>query len=122
MKIKLFGVLAAAFVVVLALMITGVVANPVIGQEEPVSLDRLAREIRAGKIDVGEEYGMEREQRFHVIHADTLNMKCTQCHVEEAPYELGDPPYNEDEGPSDRRVCLGCHLTGPGFPMYEPQE
>jgi len=122
MKIKLFGVLVAAFVVVLALMIMGVVANPVVGQEEPVSMDRLARQIRAGKIDVGEEYGMEREQRFHTIHADTLKMKCLQCHVEEAPYELGNPPFNEEEGPSDRRVCLGCHVAGPGFPMYEPKE
>ena len=122
MKIKLFAGLTAAFVVVLALMLMGVVANPVIGQEEPVSMDRLAREIRAGKIDVGEDYGMEREQRFHTIHADTLNMKCTQCHVEAAPYELGDPPYNEEEGPSDRRVCLGCHVTGPGFPMYDPAD
>ena len=122
MKFKLFSVLITAFVVILALVLTGAVTNPIVGQEEPASMDRLAREIRAGKIDVGEEYGMEREQRFHVIHADTLNMKCLQCHVEEAPYEIGALLYDEDQGPSDRRVCLGCHLNGPGFQMSEPQE
>ena len=121
MRSKLFVLLSAVFIVILALMITGVLVNPVVGQEEPVTLRRLAQDIRSGKIDVGEEYGMGREQRFHVIHADTIDMKCTQCHVEDAPYEIGNPPYDEDEGPSDRRVCLGCHLTGPASKLYEPK-
>jgi hypothetical protein len=122
MKVKLLYGLIVTFVVLSALIASSILSNPVVGQEEPVSMDRLAREIRAGKVDVGEEYGMAREQRFHVIHADTLGMKCLQCHVEEAPYEIGALLYDEEQGPSDRRVCLGCHLTGPGFKMYEPKE
>jgi hypothetical protein len=48
-------------------------------------------------------------------------MSCKQCHVREAPFEIG-LPYVEDERPVDRRVCLGCHLNGPATPLYDPQE
>ena len=71
--------------------------------------------------DVGDELGMGRKQRFHLIHADALDMDCSQCHVEEAPYELAQP-YSEEVDPVDRRVCLGCHLTGPATKLYEPKE
>lgn len=108
-------------ILVLALALAAVTVSPAVGQEEAPSLTKLARQIRSGEIDVGDEYGMGEDQRFHVIHADTINMSCQQCHVEEAPYELG-VPYNSAEDPVDRRVCLGCHLNGPASPLYEPQE
>lgn len=120
MSYKFLAVLIVMMVLTSAMVIS-MATSPVIGQEEAPSMDRLAREIRAGKIDVGDEYGMEPEQRFHVIHADTLGMKCTQCHVDEAPYEVA-VPYSDEADPVDRRVCLGCHVNGPGTPLYEPQE
>lgn len=106
---------------VLALALAAVLVTPVIGQEEPVSLSRLARQIQAGEIDVGDEYGMGEDQRFHVIHVDTIRMSCRQCHVDEAPYEVA-VPLSDEADPVDRRVCLGCHLNGPARPLYDPQE
>ena len=89
-----------------------------------VSLSALAKSIQDGEIDVGDEYGMAEDQRFHVIHSDVVGMKCTQCHVQEAPLEVAQPLNISDEapGPVDRRVCLGCHLTGPATKLYEPKE
>ena len=89
-----------------------------------VSLFDLAKSIREGEIDVGEEYGMAEDQRFHVIHTDVVDMKCTQCHVQEAPLEVAQPINVTDEAPGtvDRRVCLGCHLTGPATNLYDPKE
>jgi hypothetical protein len=112
---------------VLAVLLVGVVVTPAVGQEEeeePGWLAILAEQIRTGEIDVGDEYGMVREQRFHRIHADTIQMGCTQCHVADAPYDLMEP-YSKSgqlKGPVDRRVCLGCHLTGPATKLYEPKE
>jgi len=89
-----------------------------------VSLSDLAKSIQDGEIDVGDEFGMAEDQRFHVIHSDVVDMKCTQCHVQEAPLEVAQPLSISDEapGPVDRRVCLGCHLTGPATKLYEPKE
>ena len=110
---------------VLAVLLVGVAVTPAVGQEEePGWLATLAEQIRAGEIDVGDEYGMVREQRFHTIHADTIQMECTQCHVEEPSDDLIEP-YSKSgdlKGPVDRRVCLGCHLTGPATKLYEPKE
>jgi hypothetical protein len=89
-----------------------------------VSLSSLAKRIRDGEIDVGDEFGMGEEQRFHVIHTDVIDMKCLQCHVEEAPLEVAQPLNITDDAPGivDRRVCLGCHLNGPAGKLYEPKE
>lgn len=94
---------------------------------ESVAIDTLAdlaRSIRNREIDVGDEYGMAEDQRFHVIHSDVIGMMCTQCHVEEAPLEMAQVLNISAEapGPADRRVCLGCHLTGPAAKLYEPKE
>jgi hypothetical protein len=89
-----------------------------------MSLSALAKSIQDGEIDVGDEFGMAEDQRFHVIHSDVVDMSCTQCHVQEAPLEVAQPLNISDEapGPVDRRVCLGCHLTGPATKLYEPKE
>lgn len=89
-----------------------------------VSLSVLARNIQDGEVDVGDEFGMAQGQRFHVIHADVVDMKCIHCHVDEALLEVAQPSNITDEAPGvvDRRVCLGCHLTGPATKLYEPKE
>jgi hypothetical protein len=87
----------------------------------PVSLSELAKQIRNGEIDVGAEYGMALDQRFHQIHSTTLGMECTRCHVTKAPLEIAPPP-SDSPGPIDRRVCLGCHVTGPASELYTSQE
>lgn len=95
----------------------------VVKEESPVrlSLSTLAQQIRAGEIDVGEEYGMAPDQRFHQIHATAIEMECAQCHVEEAPLEVAATSVGAP-GPVDRRVCVGCHLTAPASKFYEPKE
>lgn len=75
----------------------------------------------AHAVQEAEEYGMTLDQRFHQIHADATGMDCTQCHVAEAPLEVAQPS-SDAPGPVDRRVCLGCHLTGPGPEFYDPKE
>lgn len=86
-----------------------------------VSLASLAEGIRAGEVEVGDEFGVGMGQRFHTIHAQTAGMVCTQCHVEEAPEEVAEAAEGSP-GIIDRRVCLGCHLTGPATLLYEPKE
>ena len=95
----------------------------VVKEEVPIqlSLSTLAEQIRAGEIDVGKEYGMSPEQRFHRIHAIAIEMKCTHCMVEAAPLEVALPSIDAP-GPVDRRVCVGCHLTGPASTLYVPKE
>ena len=119
MKTKAIPALFSILVVVLAL--AAIMATPASGQEDYLTLAKLAEQIQSGEIDVGEEYGMGEEQRFHVIHADVIDMSCKQCHVREAPYEIGES-YSDEADPVDRRVCLGCHLTGPATRLYKPQE
>lgn len=86
-----------------------------------LSLAALAEQIREGEIDVGEELGMALDQRFHRIHAQAIEMECTQCHVQEAPLEVAQPS-SDAPGSVDRRVCLGCHVNGPATMLYEPKE
>lgn len=105
----------------LAVLLVGVAVSPAVGQEGAFSLSTLAEQIRAGEIDVGDEYGMALDQRFHTIHAQTIDLSCSQCHVDEAPYEIARPSANAP-GPVDRRGCLGCHLNGPATKFYEPKE
>lgn len=86
-----------------------------------VSLASLAESIQAGDVEVGDEFGMGLEQRFHTIHATIAVMACTQCHVQEAPEEVAGAA-DGSPGVVDRRVCLGCHLNGPAQLLYEPKE
>ena len=105
----------------LAVLLVGVAISPAVGQEGAFSLSTLAEQIRAGEIDVGDEFGMELGQRYHTIHAGVLDLSCSQCHVDDAPYEIAEPSA-EAPNPVDRRGCLGCHLNGPATKFYEPKE
>jgi hypothetical protein len=119
MSRKIYAILIGS--IVLAVLLVGIGVAPAVGQEGGFSLAALAEQIRDGEVDVGDEFGMALDQRFHVIHTDVIEMDCSQCHVEEAPYEIAQP--SEDApSPVDRRVCLGCHLTGPATKFYEPKE
>ena len=84
--------------------------------KEYASLRELAEKIRSGEIDVGSDYSMSLNGRFHRIHNGVLGMDCNACHI---------PSFSEDylyqrkyEKPSgapgvvDRGVCLGCHKEG----------
>ncbi len=118
MKRTMYAILIGSLL--LTVVLIGVESNSVAGQDTPPALEEIAEQIRSGEIDVGDEFGMEKDQRFHRIHADAIGMDCSQCHVDEAPYEVA--PATSKEGPVDRRVCLGCHLTGPATLLYEPKE
>jgi hypothetical protein len=89
--------------------------------EDYLTLSQLSAGIRDGSIDVGEEFGMGTDARFHTIHAQTVGLSCVQCHVQEAPEEVAGV-FEGSPGVVDRRVCLGCHLTGPATLLYEPKE
>jgi GTP cyclohydrolase III len=121
MRRNTLTILFSALLLVAVMLAVGTATTPAESQEEAPTLARMARMIQDGEIDVGDDYGMGKDQRFHVIHADTIDMSCKQCHVNEAPYEIV-APYSEDADPVDRRVCLGCHLNGPAQPLYDPQE
>jgi len=86
-----------------------------------VSLASLAEGIQAGEVEVGDEFGMAMDQRFHTIHAQAAGMACAQCHVQEAPEEVAGATEGSP-GVVDRRVCLGCHLNGPATAFYDPKE
>ena len=70
-----------------------------------------------------EDFGMAIDQRFHIIHANET-VQCTQCHVKAAPLEIAQPSSEAAAaaGAVDRRICLGCHMNGPGPQFYEPKE
>ncbi len=90
-------------------------------KEVIMKLPDLVKKIQNGEIDVGKDYGMAINQRYHKIHATTLGLTCLTCHVTKVTPEMTFvqvPP--EAPGPVDRRVCIGCHLTGPASNLYGP--
>jgi hypothetical protein len=88
---------------------------------DSMTLSALAANIRNGVIDVGDDYGMDIDQRFHKIHFAVFGLGCTPCHVEEVTPEMvfAESPEGAP-GPADRRICLGCHLNGPALNLYGP--
>lgn len=95
--------------------------------ESPTNLPGLAERIRTGQIDVGTQYGMAPDRRYHRIHADVLGLDCATCHAEKFPAgtEIFAVPMAVDvsrnsPAPVDRRVCIGCHTGGIGSKVYGP--
>lgn len=93
----------------------------------PTSLPGLSQEIRKGQFDVGKQYGMAQDRRYHRIHSEVLALECAACHVEKFPagvevFSL--PPAvdvsKDSPGPVDRRICLGCHAGGVASKAYGP--
>ena len=94
-------------------------------EEGIISLSVLADKIRGGEIDVGKEYGMASDRRYHKIHAEVIELGCESCHAERMATRVEifarRPPADvPPEAPEavDRRVCMGCHLAGPGRDIY----
>jgi hypothetical protein len=113
------------------LLLAGIVGGAFLGgcatAKGPVNFPALAEEIRKGQIDVGKQYGVTPDLRFHKIHSDALAVECAACHVEKFPAGrdiFAAPPAvdvsKESPAPVDRRVCLGCHTGGVASRFYGP--
>jgi|GEM_PF-3045943 len=87
--------------------------------EGPRNLAELAKAIQdhSPSVPVGDKINTAFGARFHNIHAVTMGLPCTNCHVGPAyaqdylyvrKYEL--PPGAP--GVVDRSTCLGCHKEG----------
>ncbi len=50
-------------------------------KEVPMNLPATADAIHKGEIDVGKEYGLTLEQRYHKIHTTVLGLECATCHL-----------------------------------------
>ena len=89
---------------------------------EPTTLPETAKAIEEGNIDVGKEYGLAPDQRYHEIHATTLGLECATCHTANADStNKVVSAWNvspQAPGPVDRTGCLGCHHAGPGGNLY----
>jgi hypothetical protein len=91
-------------------------------KEVPMTLPVLAEAIKDGEIDVGTEYGLGLDQRYHKIHATVLGLECDACHI--AKVDATNKVLSawnvspQAPGPVDRRGCLGCHHAGPGSDLY----
>jgi hypothetical protein len=87
-----------------------------------MTLPNLAEAIRSGEVDVGDEYGMGLDQRYHKIHSDVLGIECLNCHASELT--RGDAVFfDQDTSPMssglvDRGSCRGCHGAGSASAIY----
>jgi len=91
-------------------------------KEVPMPLPLLAKKIREGEIDVGKEYGLAFDKRYHKIHADVLGLDCSACHITTSLTAQQEVFAAQDvsphaPGPVERRACSSCH--GPGGPARE---
>ncbi len=125
--------------IAIAILVVGLVVGGIIGwaafprevvkevptevtKEVPLTLSALAQQIKKGEIDVGTEYGMGIDQRYHKIHATVLGLECAACHI--AKVDATNKVFSawnvspQAPGPVDRRGCLGCHHAGPGSDVY----
>lgn len=86
--------------------------------KEYASLKELAEKIRTGEIDVGNDYSMALNGRYHTIHNKVLGLDCSSCHVagnysEDYLYQRKyKVPIRGAPGVVDRGACLGCHKEG----------
>jgi|Deesub1362A_J573_1020465.scaffolds.fasta_scaffold00006_328 hypothetical protein len=77
----------------------------------------IAKDIKQGKIDVGEEYGMEPGKRWHKIHSEILEIDCDDCHIEKYDdnyiYQRKNKvPVRGAPGVVKSELCLECHRKG----------
>ena len=81
-----------------------------------------ANAIAEGTINVGNEYGLAPDQRYHNIHTTVLGLECATCHITKvdatnrvvSAWKVSP----RAPGPVDQRGCLGCHNAGPGNDLY----
>lgn len=79
-----------------------------------IDLPQTAKDIAAGKIDVGKTPDVEIGNRFHNIHNKVLGLECGSCHIRGyAPDYLlitrDKAPEGGSPGVIDRGMCLSCH-------------
>jgi len=118
-------------VIFLVLLVAGLFAGVIASQAADSGVTpwpSTAEKIRKGEIDVGKEYGMAPDKRFHRIHADTVGLECSTCHADRIPASaqvFSVPPAvdisSASPGAVDRRVCQGCHIAGPAREIYGPR-
>ncbi len=94
------------------------IETPAVTSKKYASLRDIAEKIRNGEIDVGNDYTMSLNGRFHRIHNKVLGLDCSTCHVGSSyakdflyqrKYKV---PSRGAPGVVDRGVCLGCHKKG----------
>ena len=80
------------------------------------TLDTLARQIRDGTIDVGNEYSMDVSKgRFHRLHVNTLGLACASCHYGKQYQDdfllvrKHESPRGWPPGQISRQTCIACH-------------
>ncbi len=110
------------FMVILVVGLVGGIVGCATPQEVPMNIPATADAIHKGEIDVGKEYGLALEQRYHKIHTTVLGLECATCHLAkvDATNKVSSA-WNvspQAPGPVDRRGCLGCHQAGPGSDLY----
>lgn len=129
-QIGMLSVLSLVLVVSVVLILAVCQTAPIQGQapEVPTMVPGIAEEIRSGVIDVGDVYTIDRESaRFHTIHAETLELDCEICHMEQemteeqSMFDGQRVPFTA-EGPVAREVCLACHQGGEATDLYGPVE
>jgi hypothetical protein len=114
-------------VLLLAGLFGGALLERYAAAESPTSLPGLAEKIQRGEVNVGKQYGLALDQRFHKIHGEVLALECATCHAEKVPAGteiFASPPAvdvsKDSPGPVDRRVCVGCHTGGVARKAYGP--
>ncbi len=114
----------------ISILVVGLITGGIIGctpkevtEEGPMTLPATAEAIQEGKIDVGKEYGLTPDQRYHKIHASVIGLECATCHISELDTTqtvfIDQDVSLQAPGPVDKRACLGCHRAGPGEDLYD---
>lgn len=97
--------------------------------DKPLNLRKTAEAIRAGSIDVGKEYSLKEQGRFHRVHAavlglndeTVLDIKCGGCHSTNTypdsylylrKAEFPRTVDSEKVKAVQRHFCIGCHSGG----------
>ena len=110
--LTLMAVLATAF----ATLSAGAAA-----EDKPMNLRKTAEAIRAGTVNIGKEYSLSDEGRFHKVHMEVLGMKCSGCHTDDAypdnylylrKAEFPHAAAGEKVKAVERAKCIGCHSEG----------
>jgi len=81
-----------------------------------VDVKKIAKDIKEGKIELGNEFGMEIGERYHKIHSEILGMDCENCHIEryeenylyQRKYKV---PVRDAPGVVKREICIKCHSS-----------
>ncbi len=124
--------LTSIVILVIGLIIGGVIVRAAFPREKevveevtievPMTLPALTLAIQEGQIDVGNEYELGLDQRYHKIHTGVLGLECASCHISQ-PDTAQDVFTAQDvspqaPGPVDKRACLGCHRSGAATSLY----